>query len=230
MNISESAAPVADYYSQPRVVDGQARTIYQIWETGEAFNDSVTPSTYSAEYQSHIRLKLERLTGPGDRILSVGCGNAVVEGQLVGTGRHVSGIDCNAEAVEFASRKGVHARQADFLELPQGALAAFDLIYADGVVGHMCDAAEGLGRFLAALRRAGMKSGARLVISNDAPRSPQAHLEPHGSVDGFWLVSHRHLTEQLGAAGLRGLESYTFPYARPKSGLRDRSICVVEQP
>lgn len=216
-----------DYYSKPRTVNGQSISIYQIWEQGEAFNDSITPSTYSREYQSHIRLKIEQLTGTTDRIFSIGCGNAAIEGMLSSTGRSVSGIDRNAEAVRLAISKGVAATQGDFLQMPAGGLSNFDLVYADGLVGHLCNAHSGLGPFLAGIERARLRKKAKLLISNDAPRTRGAPLEPHGSVDGFWLVAHDHLAHRLRDIGFDILETYTFPYHRPQSGLRDRSICIA---
>lgn len=218
-----------DYYSTPRSIDGKSVSIYQIWEQGGAFNDSITPSTYSREYQSHIQLKIERLTTTGDRIFSIGCGNAAIEGMLCKSGRHVFAIDCNEEAVSLARRKGVAAEQGDFLKMPPGGLSEFDLVYADGLVGHLCDARTGLQPFLAGVERARLRTKARLLISNDAPRTPGAPLEPHGSVEGFWLVAHDHLAHRLRDVGFDILETYTFPYHRPQSGLRDRSICIAER-
>jgi hypothetical protein len=227
--VHESADTADNYYTTPRDVDGRSVSIYQIWETGGAYNDSVTPATYSSEYRSHIALKMERLTSTKGSIFSVGCGNAAIEGLLCKRGRIVSAIDRNEEAVELALRKGIDATCGDFTELPQGALMSYELVYADGLAGHLCDANTGLKPFLDAIDRAGLTKGARLLISNDAPRSPNVGLEPHGSVASFWLISHAHLAEQLSRVGFKVVESYTFPYHRPISGLRDRSICIAER-
>jgi hypothetical protein len=218
-----------DYYSKRRTVNGESLSVYQIWERGEAFNDSITPSTYCREYQSHIRLKIERLTGTNDRIFSIGCGNATIEGALTSTGRSVSAIDCNLEAVALAISKGVAATHGDFLQMPAGGLSSFDLVYADGLVGHLCNATSGLAPFLAGVERARLRTTAKLLISNDAPRTRGAALEPHSSVSGFWLVAHDHLAHRLREIGFDILETYTFPYHRPQSGLRDRSICIAER-
>jgi SAM-dependent methyltransferase len=225
----ERFAHIEDYYSRLRAANGQELSIYQIWERGEAHADSVTPATYSKEYQSHIVLKAERLTTAQSRVFSIGCGNAGIEAVLQQRGRRVDAIDCNREAVALANQKGVAATQGDFMSMCPDSLAPYDLVYADGLIGHLCSAQEGLGPFLQGLARAGLRTGAKLLISNDAPRKPGADLEPHGSVEGFWLVSHLHLADRLVQSGYKVLESYTFPYHRPQSGLRDRSVCVAER-
>lgn len=218
-----------DYYSELRAVNGQMLSIYQIWEKGEAYNDSITPATYCMEYQSHIQLKIERLTTKDACIFSIGCGNAAIESLLLQGGRRVAAIDCNREAVELAISKGVAATGGDFLRMPEGGLSSYDLVYADGLVGHLCSADSGLTPFLDGLKRARLRKHAKLLISNDGPRARGVALEPHGSVDGFWLVSHDHLAERLRSIGFKILEQYTFPYGRPQSGLRDRSICIAER-
>lgn len=70
----------------------------------------------------------------------------------------------------------------------------------------------------------------RLVISNDAPPEPDEAIAAHPRVPGFWYVSRGHLRASLAAAGWDVREDYYFPYLRPISGLRNRSICVAQVP
>ena len=216
------------YYCDPRDTDGKnTRTIYEIWEAGEAFDDSVTPSTYCPDYRTHVVLKMLSLTAKGARIFSIGCGNAFVEADLVREGRYVQAIDCNPEAVDLAARKDVEAFVSDFHSLPDGYLAAFDVIYADGLLGHLYREGTGLSAFYDTLARLAPKPGAFLVFSNDAPLVRGLRVEPHKRVEDFWMLSREELREGVAADGYLPVEDYHFPYVRPVSGLRNRTLCIA---
>ncbi|MGS2811055.1 class I SAM-dependent methyltransferase [Nocardia sp. MW-W600-9] len=214
-----------DYYSTPRTED--AETIYGIWERGGAFNDSVTPSTYVPEYRSHLLLKFLSLTEPGCRVFSLGCGNAAVEGALVEQGRKVAAIDVSAEAVALAQEKGVDATTVDFFALTHEDLDGYTVVYADGFLGHLFDAREEVGPTLRKLSELELAQGTLLVLSNDAPPDPHALFAAHERVSDFWYLSKDYLAHRLAAAGFELIESYYFPYVRPISGLRNRTICIA---
>lgn len=218
---------VHSYYCSPRSVDGQMLTIYDIWEQGGAFDDSITPSTYSPEYRSHLAMKIRSLSGPGASVFSIGCGNAFVEYDLLCAGLRVHAIDCNAEAVDLAARKGIESRAVDYFELEPGALADIDVVYADGFLGHVFETGRGLDRFFEQLAILRPKPGAWLVFSNDAPRRRTAMFAAHEKVEDFWFISKTYLAGALETYGYANREAYYFPYLRPLSGMRDRTICVA---
>ena len=219
---------VRDYYCQRRMVDGAPMSIYQIWEKGGAYNDSVTPSIYSPEYRSHIVLKLISLTNEGETIFSIGCGNGFVEGDVAHCARNVRAMDYNEEAVRLTAEKGVEAFQADFFDLAPASLSDVDLVYADGLLGHVFQAGSGLAAFTDKLRILALRPGVRLVFSNDAPRDPEVAFCPHDHVRDFWFISKSYLAGYLNEAGFSLSESYHFPYVRPLSGLRTRTICIAQ--
>ncbi|WP_043661148.1 toxin biosynthesis protein [Nocardia thailandica] len=214
------------YYTTPRSEAG-TDTIYTIWERGEAFNDSVTPSTYVPEYRSHLILKFLSLTDEGERIFSLGCGNAAVEGALVEHGRKLGGIDVCAEAVDLARAKGVDAQVADFFDLTAQDLAGYTAVYADGFLGHLFDGREEIGPALRKLLDLDLEPGTLIVVSNDAPPDRRAPFTAHEKVSDFWYLSKDYLAHRLAATGLDVVESYYFPYIRPISGMRNRTICIA---
>jgi len=214
------------FYSDLRENADGAKNIYEIWEVGGAFGDSITPSVYCSEYQSHASLKLQSLTQEGDCIFSLGCGNAAVEGRLIKSGRRVRAIDFNIEAVRLAREKDVDATQADFMQMSGNVLNDVSLVYADGFVGHLFDREHGLDPVFEQLARIGLRESAHVVISNDAPVDSTLAVQPHGSVADFWYVSPDYVAQAMQRAGLQIRELYTFPYLRPTSGLRKRTICV----
>jgi SAM-dependent methyltransferase len=221
---------VRDYYTSPRPTGQVDKSIYDIWETGGAFNDSITPSTYVPEYRSHIVLKILSLTSRNSNIFSFGCGNGFVEAELVNFDRWVRAIDCNEAAVKLTRKKGVEAYVADFFMLQPEDMANTDVVYADGLLGHLFDPDEEIVPALSKIESLNLKSGARLVFSNDSPRDMTAAFAPHERVAGFWFLSKDYLRDKLSSFGFETTESYYFPYCRPISGLRNRTICIASVP
>jgi SAM-dependent methyltransferase len=170
------------------------------------------------------------LTADGQRIFSLGCGNGFVEADLARLNRTVRAIDYNKEAVELTRGKGVDAFAADYYTLNPADIADEDVIYADGFLGHLFDSQESVQPALGKLASLCPKSGAYLVISNDAPKSKQALFAPHERLQDFWLLSKDYLAGELASFGWQLVESYYFPYIRPISGMRNRTICVARVP
>lgn len=219
------------YYSRlHQFTDGSSRTIYGIWEDGEAVGDSITPSTFVPEYRDHMSLKLSGVLRNREPLVSLGCGNAVVEGTLVADGHAVSGLDLEAEAVQLAAARGVDAWRSDFNDLEAGALTKFGVVYADGFFGHLCNENTGLQEPVGKLR-ALVATGAVVVIANDAPPcagagGDNARFAPHAKVPDFWYLSCEYLSTVLETSGFEVHERYYYPYRRPISGVRNRTIVV----
>jgi hypothetical protein len=214
-----------DFYCRP--VGDTALNRYEIWERGEAVGDSVTPSIWCPEYRMHMVLKILSLPKPHERMFSIGCGNAFVEGDLQARGLQVQAIDCNEEAIALAASKGVDAFTADYYALRPGHLADFGVVYADGLIGHLYHPDSGLTAYFETLRALKPAPGSWLVLSNDAPADPGVGVTPHGKVQGFWLFSPEYLRDTVQRFGYTVIEAYSFPYERPVSGLRNRTIVVA---
>jgi hypothetical protein len=225
--ISQVIDQMYDFYCRPSVTSEGLRSRYELWEKGEALDDSVTPSTYCPEYRMHMVLKIDSLSKQQGHVFSLGCGNAFVEADLVARGLQVEAIDCHVEAVKLASAKGVKAFIKDYYELASGNLAKFNTIYADGFLGHMYEPARGLDRFFETLLSLKPAPGTLLVFSNDAPLQSSSSVAPNKQVNGFWLLSREYITESLERFGFDMWENYHFPYERPLSGLRNRTICIA---
>jgi SAM-dependent methyltransferase len=205
---------------------GDERDIFRIWEMGGAKGDSITPSTYSGAYRLWMRDLLRKFLTENDDpgLLSVGCGNAAVEAGLVRGGFRVLGVDALREPVELARAKGVDAVCANVLTWtpPPG---PWNVIYADGVFGHLYDPAKGVRQVMDRFR-SWLPVGGALVISNDGPRTT-ADVEPHPDVPGFVWLSGAYLHEQVEQAGFHDVLSTHFTYERPLSGSRDRVIVTA---
>jgi SAM-dependent methyltransferase len=202
--------------------------LFEVWEDGGSRGDSVTPSTYSPEYRTWMADRLAaELDRNGGGLLSLGCGNAAVEAEVVGRGYRVFAIDAMADAVALARRKGVDAVCADIFQWEPD--QPYSVIYIDGVLGHLYDERFGLepvlSRILTWLKpQPGSESGvATLLASNDAPNNG-AEAQKAPGVDGFHWLSAEYMREQAIAVGFADATTGGFRYRRPISGERVRAI------
>lgn len=224
---SDTLKDLVSFYRSQSADD---RNLFDVWEKGEARGDSVTPSTYSAKYRRWMR---EKLVGELDlhyapRLLSLGCGNAAVEAEIVHSGYPVSGVDAMPEAIELARAKGIDAHCLDITDwIPE---ETWPVIYMDGVLGHLYRPETGLLNVLERIRcwlAAPMSRAATTFIaSNDAPNNGTvAQTAP--AVNGFHWLSGEYLQAQAYEAGFDDVSLEKFRYTRPRSGERVRAIIIA---
>ncbi|MBW1254003.1 class I SAM-dependent methyltransferase [Pantoea allii] len=213
-----------NYYGPVQERKGQ--NLYELWEKGIPFGDSITPSGFSPQYISRIMAIITANTPKGARIVSLGSGNGFIEERLMKAGYQVVCVDCNEEAVAITTRKGLESICADFFELSPHILKDAATIYADGFFGHLYDSCSGLTRSLHHLQALHLDDNAKIIVSNDAPIKEGADVEPHGSVPNFSYLSSEYLRKQFKKIGIDELRSEIFEYHRPISGIRKRTIYV----
>ncbi|NEO38722.1 MAG: class I SAM-dependent methyltransferase [Moorea sp. SIOASIH] len=214
-----------NYYSQPRE---QGKSIYTIWEEGKAYKDSITPTTYDTNYREFITNKIESLLNyeVTSNILSIGSGNAFVESDLHKKGYNVIANDVNEDAIEIARNKGLPVVFADVNQW-EPEQKNFDLIYCDGVVGHLYKPEVGLTKLFSRLRDWLVSKQGILLISNDAAVI-NAPVHPHPRVKGFYWFSADYLRSELLSAGFEAVENENFIYHRPLTGEKERLILEAQ--
>jgi hypothetical protein len=200
--------------------------LFEIWEKGDARGDSVTPSTYSTHYRNWMTDRLAAvLEKTGGGLLSLGCGNAAVEAEVVHRGFRVLAVDAMQEAVVLARGKGVEAVCADITQWAPD--EPWSVLYMDGLLGHLCDSQLGLRPILERVRSwlapADGADHATLIASNDAPKDGSDAQQAPG-VDGFRWLSPSYMRDQAIAAGFTSVVAEKFLYERPISGERVRAI------
>ncbi len=201
-------------------------SIYDIWEQGGNHGDSVTPSTWCGDYRRMMVELILRYTGGRKdvQVLSLGCGNAVVEAELMKNDVKVTGLDINPEAVRYSKMKGVHAIEMNFFEFtPED---RYDIVYADGFFGHLYCSDNGVSNIYDCIVQKMLKPGGIIVVSNDAPRVTSDDVQEHPQVPNFSFFSPGYLADQAHRANLKSAEVNTFYYSRPVSGLCPRSVVV----
>ena len=197
--------------------------LFDIWERGAGKGDSVTPSTYSAEYRQWMyQVLVELLADDPGGLVSIGSGNAVIESQLTRAGHRVLAADALQEAVDLARGKGVEAVRADvrtWSPPPEN----WTVVYADGLLGHLYEPEQGLLPILNHVRTWLEPTEGTIVISNDHTQSGSG-VEPAPAVPGFHWLSEEFLRKQTAAAGFHEVSCVLFTYQRPLSGPRTRVV------
>lgn len=209
------------YLSEPN-----DHSLFDTWEQGRPRGDATTPSICSTTYRwwilEHLRNALAR-----DRrklLLSVGAGNAFVERVLCREGYLVLAVDALEAAVRLARKGGVPAIHENLLEW-EPRPECWDVIYADGLLGHLHDEDDGVQPVLCGLQSSLSANGA-IVISNDAP---VGDLPVLSNVPGFYWLSARWIVDELRRAGFTQISTAAITYERPLSGLRSRAIVTAHR-
>lgn len=220
---SDQIRAYRDYYLQDN--EG-APSIYHIWEEGRGRGDVTTPAQSSPAYQEFLSDLLRRLLAesPDPGLLSVGCGNAMIEASLSADGFRVLGVDALEDAVELAKAKGVNAVCADVYTWtpPPG---PWTIVYADGILGHLYTPTTGI---LPALQRfqSWLPSPGILVISNDPPRDPADEIKVHPDLP-YYFLSQSYMRQQVEDCGYHSITSTVFTYQKPLTGPRDRIVITA---
>ncbi|WP_413740347.1 methyltransferase domain-containing protein [Sodalis sp. RH14] len=201
------------------------RNIFQLWESKLSDGDSTTPSVSSQSYREQMVSMISAYIplGNTNRILSIGCGNAFVEAELVKKGLSVDAFDLHEEAVSYALEKGVHARQVD-LNTWEPEKEVYQLVYCDGIMGHLYRK-DGLQSILNRLHVTLSVNG-KIIISND-PSTNNNNVQEHPSVPGFKWFSEEYIQSQLLEAGFKNMKFIYIEYLRPLSGPRNRLIVAA---
>ena len=223
MSETDQVQAVRDYYLHDN--DGEP-SIYHIWERGDGRGDVTTPATSSEPYRqwiwSLLRGLLAESSDPG--LLSLGCGNGVIEAAIAADGVRVLSVDAMEHAVELARAKGLDVVCADVLSWTPP-VGPWTVIYTDGMLGHIADSAEAVQHAVRRFR-SWLPEGGTLVISNDPPRN-DAELQENPKVAKYFWYSQEFLHRQVEACGFREVTSTYFTYQKPLSGPRDRIVVTA---
>jgi hypothetical protein len=207
----------------------EEQSIFDEWEHGIARGDSTTPSICSPTYRwwilEHLRNALNR-----DRkhlLLSLGSGNAFVERVLCREGYPVLAVDALDHAVQLARQAGVPAINHN-LYTWKTEPGYWDVVYADGLLGHLHDGQDGAHVALKLFHSWLKHSGGTVVISNDSPKT-DAPVQQSSNVPGFYWLSDHWIADELKRAGFSRVSTASITYRRPLSGLRSRAIITAHR-
>jgi SAM-dependent methyltransferase len=125
--------------------------------------------------------------------------------------------------VAIARAKGVNAFVCNFWDAARIHGGGSDMVYADGLVGHLL-ADHSLADVLTECRRL-VRPGGLILISNDSAEN--STLQKHLTVPGFSYVHIDYFAATALAIGVETEFAVRFPYMRPVSGRRWRSVVAM---
>lgn len=214
-------------YERPEAPDD--RCLFDYWEFGRAHRGMSTPSVASRVYRSLIvSFICHHVPCRTARLISLGCGNGFTETALQKEGIRVTATDVSPVAVSYARVKGLQARVLDVRNVEASA-DMFDIVYCDGLMGHLWSRESKFGWFFRAVRNL-LRTGGLLVVSNDlADDDDQVCLAVTGrSESGFFRGPRWYITRQLIDCGRWSvIDDRVVEYDRPGRGIRRRQILAA---
>lgn len=197
-------------------------SLFDLWEAGEPTDLPPPLAVRDAEYRSQIVRILDSHRSAGRRVVSNGAGNGCVEAALAAAGWDVLATDPASSALRLCRAKGLSARRFALLEDPP--IGPFDVIYCDGVMGHLWDPASASVPAWIALAALGHR-GSVCCVSNDLSdddteaqfavrtlaaaafyRPPKGSYGRDASSSLLWSVESEHLYHYVRTATTRRRE------------------------
>lgn len=149
-------------------------SLFGMWESGEATDMLAPLSVRRPRYRRLIAGILRRYAPTQTaRVLSIGAGNGFTEAELAAAGFNVLATDRSDIALRFCKRKGLVTAKYEFPEEPSVHLHGFDVVYCDGVLGHLWRPATGCQEFWVKATKF-CKRDALMLLSNDLSETDTA--------------------------------------------------------
>lgn len=206
-------------------------SLFGKWERGEAASMQAPLSVRRPRYRRLIVEILRRhASAPTARVLSIGAGNGFTEAELAAAGFEVLATDRSEIALRFCERKGLVTARYEFPEDPSERLRGFDVVYCDGVLGHLWQPAEGCREFWVKATQF-CKRDALMLLSNDLSETDAA---PALSVRGdpgakFFRPPAGWFAQDAQASGLWRPEHARVISYRRQGLLRRREILTLRR-
>ena len=144
-------------------VDGPS--LFERWDFGHDVPFEAPLSVRDPAYRDLLQQLFALIRATRNRsLVSVGAGNGVVEAELSDHGWNVLATDCSDAALARCASRGLRIQH--FCLCRDKAIGQFDVIYCDGVMGHLWRPESALVSAWTALSELGV-NGALAVVSND---------------------------------------------------------------
>jgi 2-polyprenyl-3-methyl-5-hydroxy-6-metoxy-1,4-benzoquinol methylase len=162
------------------------------------------------------------------RILSVGAGNGFTEVALRVAGFSVLATDRSDVALEYCRRKGLKTLRYEFPNQSLPTPEKFDVIYCDGLLGHLWHPEQGYGRCWVRFSEF-CHAGALLILSNDlSDTDDMPALNVTGASDAsFFRPPAGWFAQEAEASQLWTIEETRLLRYRRRGELRRREILAL---
>lgn len=203
---------------------GPGKSLYDLWDEGGAL-ETRPLSVVSQRYRDAIVNALTRWVQPPACLISLGCGCGFTELALARAGYRVLATDLSPSAVASARRKGLQARCFDVIG--DTITERWQIVYADGLLGHLWVPDRGLAPAITATRRL-LATGGVVVVANDlADSDDECNLAVSSDPQAeFFRPPRDYLYRAFNASG-RVVDEVVFHYRRPSGAPRRRQVLVA---
>jgi hypothetical protein len=200
--------------------------LYDSWESGATVGYPPPLSVRDASYRSLIVSLIQELGAARTTLIGVGSGNGLVEAELQGLGRNVLATDCADSAVRLCAHKGLKSRRFSLLE--DEPFEQFDVIYCDGVLGHLWQPRVQCVPAWNAIAQLGNRNSLAVVSNDLADGDGAAAFAVHDSpVARFYRPPSGSYAADAAATGKWLTESSSIYEYERRGTLRRREILVM---
>jgi 2-polyprenyl-3-methyl-5-hydroxy-6-metoxy-1,4-benzoquinol methylase len=141
-------------------------SLFERWESGEETALQPPLAVRDRRYRELVVHMLEGYRADGRaRLVSLGAGNGFIEAELQNAGWDVLATDATDSALAMCKKRGLQTKRFCLLKDEDLAMS-FDLIYCDGVMGHLWQPKSNCQFVWTAIARLG-RQGSMAVVSND---------------------------------------------------------------
>lgn len=205
--------------------DGQP-SLFDRWEAGR-HTDLLAPlAVRDPDYRSSVVRILERYRDARSRLVSVGAGNGFVESALAAAGWDVLATDPAGSALALCRAKGLTTASFDLMD-DHCSLGTFDVIYCDGVMGHLWEPTRGSGSAWTALAALGHEGSICLVSNDLSDEDGVAQFTVRSSPDASFCRPPPGTYVRDAIATARWSIQSTFMYHYTRAGTPRRREAVV---
>lgn len=142
-------------------------SLFLKWENGEPTALQAPLSVKRPLYRRLVVGILRRYAPTARaRVVSIGAGNGFTEAAIAAAGYDVVATDRSDIALRLCERKGLAVAKYEFPDEPPAHLRGFDIVYGDGVLGHLWQDAVGCQEFWVTATKF-CKREAWMLLSND---------------------------------------------------------------
>lgn len=205
-------------------------TLYDIWGKWESYWDSITPSSYSKDYQDYIINKMQEYLWDLEwkKILSIWSWNAIIESILKKNWANIICVDIEEQAIKIAKDKWLNSILAPLNFIPKE-VKDLDLIYIDWVLVHILSNSKiNLEKILETDYFFRLTPNWYILISWDEVSDEWNYLEYHNNFKD--LIYHsKSFIEQISKNYYEILFNETYLYNRPISWENKRLISVLRK-
>jgi hypothetical protein len=205
-------------------------SLFALWERGANTPIPAPLSVRRSRYRRIIVGLIKRQNGPGATVLSLGAGNGFTEADLSAGGFDVVATDRSEIALKYCRQKGLKVVQYEFPEPPPPSLNKFDVIYCDGLLGHLWQPEGSYGHCWTRFAELA-KPGSLLILSNDlADTDNTAMLGVFGVPEArFFRPPFGWFAEDAGSRGLWAMETVRVLKYMRRGLTRRREILLLRQ-